>query len=83
MQNETCLEKHKRIDERLDIHDKRLDKHGERLDKLDRSDAKKEEAISNLCRQLSGQTKAIWGLVTAILTMLAGFFIYAIQQDIF
>lgn len=81
--NELCNEKHKRIDERLDVHDKRLDIHGEKIDTLEKSDAVHTNQIDTICKSMGGLTKAIWGLVTAIGTALIGFFFYAVQQDIF
>jgi len=80
---DVCNEKHKRIDERLDHHDKWLGEHEEKIDRLDRSDAKNTNAIENLCSQLAGQTKAIWGLVSMVAAALISFFFYAVQQGIF
>jgi len=33
--NEVCNEKHKRLDEKLEVHERRLNNHGERLDRIE------------------------------------------------
>lgn len=48
MDKTICNEKHKRIDERLDVHDIRLNNHGERIDKLEQHKSKTETEIKNL-----------------------------------
>lgn len=78
-----CVEKHKRVDERLDHHEKWLGDHEEKIDRLDRSDASNTQAIDNLCKQIGGQTKAIWGLVSSLIMTLVGFFIFSIQKGLF
>lgn len=73
---EICKERHERIDERLFDHDKKIDR-------LTRNDATNTAQISNLCNQIGGQTKALWGLSTSIVGALIGFFFYAIQSNLF
>lgn len=81
--SEVCAEKHKRVDERLDHHTNWLGEHEKKIDRLDRSDAVNTTALENLCKQISGQTKAIWGLVTIGATGFIGFFFYAVQTHLF
>lgn len=83
MDTALCEEKHKRVDERLNHHESWLGEHEEKIDRLDRSDAAKTEAIDNLCKQIGGQTKAIWGLVSIVATGLIGFFFYAVEKGLF
>ena len=78
--NELCNEKHKAIDEKFDRHEVWLSDHEKKIDRLDRSDATNTTAIENLCKQIGSQTKAIWGLVTVIMTTLLGFFIWYVQN---
>lgn len=77
---EACKNEHKRIDERLDHHERWLGEHEKKIDVLEKSDATNTTEIKNLCRQIGSQTKAIWGLVTAILMVLIGFFIWYVQN---
>ena len=78
--DELCKEKHKALDERIERHESWLGEHEKKIDRLDRSDATNTTAIENLCKQIGGQTKAIWGLVTSILFILLGFLIWYIQN---
>lgn len=82
MEAEVCNEKHKSIDEKFERHEKWLGEHEGKIDKLDRSDATNTEAISNLCGQIGGQTKAIWGLVGIVATSLVGFFFYVVETGL-
>lgn len=82
MNDELCIEKHKRIDEKLEVHNTRLNNHGERLDKLEQDNASFKTELKNLCdnlKQLTGVLKALIGLGA---TTLVGFFIYAIENNL-
>ena len=68
-----CKERHIRIDSRLSDHD-------HKIDKLERSDATNSTKIDNLAKAIGSQTKAIWGLVSTVLVLLGGFFIWYVQS---
>ena len=78
--SDICAEKHKAIDATLMRHEGDLESLGGRVGTLEKSDASKTTAIDNLCKQIGGQTKAIWGLISALITMLAGFLLTYIQN---
>lgn len=80
---ELCEKEHKRVNERLDHHESWLGEHEKKIDRLDRSDAQKDAQIEHLCKQMSNLTKAIWGLVVALLTTMTGFFVFAVEKGIF
>lgn len=80
MEDLLCKEKHKTIDTELTRHSNWLNEHEKKIDRLDRSDAVNTTALENLCKQIGGQTKAIWGLVSSILMILLGFFIWYVQN---
>ena len=80
MDVEVCAEKHKRVDGKIQHHEGWLKDHEQKIDRLDRSDATNTEAIGNLCEQISGQIKAIWGLVVSITSVFVSFFIWYIQS---
>jgi len=73
-------EKVKVAHNRLNEHEKRLDDMDVKIDYLQKSDATNTNEIKNLCSQIGSQTKAIWGLVSSIGLMLAGFLIWYIQS---
>jgi hypothetical protein len=78
-----CQERHKRIDERLDVHDKRLNDHSKEIDKLSVSDARNTNEITNLCKQISDLVTTLRWLIGLLVTTLGGFFIWAIQTKLF
>lgn len=80
MEEALCKERHKAIDTELTRHSNWLNEHEKKIDRLDRSDAANTTALENLCKQIGGQTKAIWGLVSAVLMMLLGFFVWYVQN---
>jgi len=80
MMSDICAEKHKTIDATLTRHEDAIESLGGKVNTLEKSDASKTTAIENLCKQIGSQTKAIWGLVTALITMLAGFLLSYIQN---
>lgn len=80
---ELCQEKHKRLEEKCEVHDTRLNNHGERLDKLEQDNASFKTELKNLCdnlKQLTGVLKALIGLGA---TTLVGFFVYSIENNLF
>lgn len=75
-----CDERHKAVDEKINRHEKWLGEHELKIDTLTKSDATNTTKIDNLCGQISGLTKAIWGLVTGIFFVLVGFVVWYIQN---
>ncbi len=75
-----CDKEHNRVDERLNHHERWLGEHEKKIDVLEKSDATNTTQIDNLCKQISSQTKAIWGLVSVVISTLVTFFIWYIQQ---
>lgn len=80
---EMCAKEHKRVDEILVHHENWLGEHETKIDGLSKESTKNSADISNLCKQMGGLTKAIWGLVIMVATALLGFFIYAVEKGIF
>ena len=80
MNDELCLEKHKRLDEKLEVHDTRLNNHGDRIDKLEQDNASFKTELKNLCNNLKSLTSVIkWFIGTWVVTLL-GFFIYSVEN---
>lgn len=77
---EVCEKEHTRVNERLDHHERWLGEHEKKIDTLEKSDATNTNEIKNLCNRIGSQTTAIWGLVSAILMVLVGFFIWYVQN---
>jgi hypothetical protein len=79
MEQKQCDERHKSVDEKLIRHEKWLGEHETKIDVLTKSDATNTTKIDNLCSQIAGLTKSIWGLVISLLSVLVGFFIWYVQ----
>lgn len=75
-----CEQKHKEIDGKIQHHESWLGEHEKKIDGLTTSDARNTTQIDNLIKAIGGQTKAIWGLVSSVLLMLFGFFVWYIQN---
>ena len=75
-----CKEKHRRIDERLGVHDTRLNNHSERIDKLEQYQSKTETQIANLCEQIKSLVTTMRWFIGLIVGSMVGFFIWYIQQ---
>ena len=83
MNDEVCAERHKRIEERLDVDDKRLNSHGNRLDQLEQDGRELKIEIKNLCKNLKSMTDVMKWFLTVMGGALISFFFYAIQNGIF
>ena len=83
MNDEVCLERHKRVDECLDKHDNRLNSHGTRLDCLEQDGRELKTEIKNLCKSLKSMTDIMKWFLTGIGGALISFFFYAVQTGIF
>lgn len=81
--NEVCNEKHKRLDEKLEVHERRLNNHGERLDRIELTSGRLEERLNNLIRQLEQLNKTMKWFIALMVGNFIAFFFYAIQQSIF
>jgi hypothetical protein len=75
-----CTEKHRALDDKIARHEKWIGEHETKIDHLERSDAANTTQIDNLTKAIGSQTKAIWGLVSSIVVMLAGFLLWYIQS---
>ena len=82
VEEKVCKKEHKRVDERLDHHEDWLGEHEKKIDILSEKSTENSTNIVNLCKQMGGLTKAIWGLVTIAGTALVGFFIYVVEKGI-
>ena len=83
MNDEACLERHKRIEEKLDVHESRLNSHGGRLDKIEQDNRELKIEIKNLCENLKSLTNIMKWFVMTLGGSLVGFFFYAIQNGLF
>lgn len=83
MELKVCEEKHKRIEEKLDIHDTRLNNHGDRIDKLEQNQSRVDVKIENLCEQIKQLVSVLKWYIGVSVGALISFFFYAIQHNLF
>lgn len=83
MENQICEERHKRIDEKIAVHEIRINNHSERLDIIERVNSRLEERLDNLIKQLAVLNSTMKWFMGLLLGGIVSFFFYAIQQNIF
>ena len=83
MELKVCEEKHKRIEEKINVHDIRLNDHGKRIDKIEQSQSRTDAKIENLCDQLKQLVSVLKLYIGLSVGALVSFFFYAIQHNLF
>ena len=78
----TCKERHKRIDEKLETLDKRLNNHSERLDRIELVNTKLEERLDNLIKQLTQLNSTMKWFMGIMVGAFISFFFYAAQRGL-
>lgn len=78
-----CDERHKRIDEKLELHERRLNNHSERLDRIELISGRLEERLNSLITQLETLNRTMKWFITAFVGAFISFFFYAVQQGLF
>ncbi|AWB31508.1 MULTISPECIES: hemolysin XhlA family protein [Clostridium] len=83
MELKVCEEKHKRIEEKINVHDIRLNDHGKRIDKIEQNQSRTDTKIENLCDQLKQLVSVLKWYIGLTVGALVSFFFYAIQHNLF
>lgn len=83
MENAVCMEKHKRVDEKLETHDTRLNNHSNRIDKLEQNNAEMKEKLSGLIDKLGALNTTLKWFIGLMVGSFVSFFFYAVQNNIF
>lgn len=80
MDEKLCEIRHKRLDEKLEVHERRLNNHGERIDKLEQFKSSTETEIKNLIQQIQSLVTTMRWFMGLMVGTLVGFFIWYVQQ---
>ena len=80
---EVCKVIHKNIDEKFDLNEKRLNDHIKRIDCLEQSQARSEENLKGLVKELSGLNTTLRWFIGAMVGSFISFFFYAVQKGVF
>lgn len=83
MVDKICEERHRRLDEKIAVHERRINNHSERLDIIERTNSRLEERLDNLIKQLAALNSTMKWFMGLLLGGIVSFFFYAIQQGIF
>ncbi|EPY6430791.1 hemolysin XhlA family protein [Clostridium sporogenes] len=83
MELKVCEEKHKRLEEKINVHDTRLNDHADRIDKLEQNQSRVDVKIENLCEQIKQLVSIMKWYVGLTVGALVSFFFYAIQHNLF
>ena len=83
MEDKLCEAKHKRLDEKIDVHEGRINNHSERLDRIELANGRLEERLNSLIAQLEILNKTMKWFMGLLLGGIVSFFFYAVQQGLF
>ncbi|AJD30233.1 hypothetical protein FDE98_02380 [Clostridium sporogenes] len=83
MELKVCEEKHKRLEEKINVHDTRLNDHAGRIDKLEQNQSRVDVKIENLCEQIKQLVSVLKWYIGVSVGALISFFFYAIQHNLF
>ncbi|MFT9495831.1 hemolysin XhlA family protein [Anaerosolibacter sp.] len=83
MEKMLCDERHKRIDEKLDVAERRLNNHSERIDRIEQVNSRMEERLNGLIEQLGTLNTTLKWFMGILVGSFVSFFFYAVQQGIF
>ena len=75
-----CIEKHKRIEEKISTHDRRLNNHGDRIDQLEQYRSRTETMIKNLCERIDGLVTTMRWFMGLLVGAFVTFFFYIVQR---
>ena len=80
---EVCKVIHKSIDEKFDLNEKRLNDHSKRLDCLGQSQARTEENLKGLVKELSGLNTTLRWFIGIMTGSFITFFFTVVQKGVF
>lgn len=83
MDDKLCEIRHKRIEEKFEVHERRINNHSERLDRIELVNGKMEERLDNLIKQLAQLNSTMKWFITALVGAFISFFFYAVQHGLF
>ncbi len=76
MELKVCEEKHKRLEEKINVHDIRLNDYGKRIDKIEQNQSKIDTKIENLCDQLKQLVSVLkWYIGLSVGALVSFFFL--------
>ncbi len=82
MDEKVCEMRHRRIDEKMEVHDRRLNSHSERLDIIEQVNSRLEERLDGLIKQLESLNLTMRWLIGLIIGGIVSFFFYAVQRGV-
>lgn len=83
MENKVCEERHKRLDEKIAVHERRINNHSERLDRIELTSGRLEERLNNLILQLEQLNTTMKWFIGLLVGSFVAFFFYAVQNGLF
>lgn len=78
-----CNEKHRRIDEKLNLAETRLNNHSTRIDQLEQNNSRMDERLNGLIQQLGTLNTTLKWFIGLMVGAFVSFFFYAVQNNIF
>ena len=78
-----CKEKHKRLEEKIDVHERRINNHSERIDRIEVTSSRLETKLEGLITQLGNLNTTMRWFMGLMIGAFVSFFFYAIQNKLF
>lgn len=80
---EVCRVMHERTDEKLKLNENRLNDHSKRLDIIEQSQARTEESLKGIAKELSDLNSTLKWFIGVMVGGFVSFFFYAVQKGVF
>lgn len=78
-----CNEKHKQVDDKLEVHDRRLNSHADEIKELKISDSKHDEQILTVIKKIDEIIAQNRWFIGIVIVQLLGFFFLVIEKVAF
>lgn len=74
---------HKSIDEKFNLNENRLNDHSKRIDIIEQSQARTEESLKGIVKELSDLNSTLKWFIGVMVGGFVSFFFYAVQKGVF
>lgn len=71
------------INHQLEAHERRINNHSERIDRIENRQAETNVRMDNLCKSIDGLTSTMKWFLGGTMSVMVGFFIWVIQENLF
>ncbi len=77
-----CKERHRRIEEKIEVHERRINNHSQRIDQLEQDRSRADTKIESLCEQIANLVTTMRWFIGLFVGAFVSFFFYAVQNGL-